>query len=266
VTGSVYNSDTKSPYLPLNASQSGIKTRSTLKGTSDNFDEIRFEEKKGGEQFFMQAEKDHTINVKNNRAATVGAADSISVGASRSASVTKDLTTTVGTGGAAQSKLTVTGKHNVDVSDTIEITAVTHIKLTVGTSTIMKTPTFIELVSGGKSLIKLDTNAFAKSSGGSTVLLDTNATMTANGKAQVLLDANALMTSSGNSKVLLDGDATMDSASGTANVTAAVKVALAGANSGKMDLEASGCAVAGPQVSVSGASLTQVSGAVVKIN
>jgi type VI secretion system secreted protein VgrG len=266
VTGSVYNSDNKPPYLPLNPTQSGVKTRSTLKGAEDNFNEIRFEDKKGAEQLFVQAEKDHTINVKNNRSATVGAADSISVGASRSVSVTKDLTTTVGTGGAAQSTLTVTGKHNVDVSDTIEVTAVTHIKLTVGNSTLMMTPDFIELISGGKSSIKLDINAFTQSSGGSSVLLDANACMTANGEAQVLLDANALMTSKGKSKVLLDGDATLDSASGTANVTAAVKVALAGASSGKVDLEAAGATVSGPKVSVSGASLTEVSGAVVKIN
>ncbi len=266
VTGSVYNSVNKPPYLPLNASQSGIKTRSTLKGADSNFNEIKFEDKIGEEQFFMQAEKDHTINVKNNRSATVGAADSISVGASRSVSVTKDLSTTVGTGGAAQSTLTVTGKHNVDVSDTIEVTAVTHIKLTVGGSTLMMTPDFIELISGGSSSMKLDINAFTKSSGGSTVLLDANACMTANGKAQVLLDANALMTSQGNSKVLLDGDATMDSASGSANVTGAVKVALAGASSGMVDLEAAGATVSGPKVTVSGASLTEISGAVVKIN
>lgn len=266
VTGSVYNSDHKPPYLPLNATQSGIKTRSTLKGGEDNFNEIRFEDKKGSEQLFMQAEKDHTINVKNNRSASVGAADSISVGASRSVSVTKDLSTTVGTGGAAQSTLTVTGKHNVDVSDTIEVTAKTHIKLTVGTSTLMMTPDFIELISGGKSSMKLDVNAFAKSSGGSTVLLDANACMAANGKAQVLLDANALITSSGKSKVLLDGDATLASESGSTNVTGAVKVALAGANAGMVDLEAAGATMSGPKVSVSGASLTEVSGAVVKIN
>jgi type VI secretion system secreted protein VgrG len=266
VTGSVYNSDNKPPYLPLNASQSGIKTRSTLKGSPDNFNEIRFEDKKGAEQLFMQAEKDHALNVKNNRSATVGAADSISVGASRSVSVTQDLTTTVGTGGAAQSTLTVTGKHNVDVSDTIEVTAVTHIKLTVGSSTILMTPDFIELISGGKSSMKLDINALTKSSGGSSVLLDASACMTANGEAQVLLDANALVTSKGKSKLLLDGDATLDSESGTANVTAAVKVALAGASSGKVDLEAAGATMAGPKVSVAGASLTEVSGAVVKIN
>jgi type VI secretion system secreted protein VgrG len=266
VTGSVYNSDNKPPYLPLNPTQSGFKTRSTLKGAEENFNEIRFEDKKGSEQFFMQAEKDHNINVKNNRSATVGAADSVTVGASRSVSVNKDLTTSVGTGGAAQSTLTVTGKHNVNVSDTIEVTAVTSIKFIVGNSIIMMTPDFIELISGGKSTIKLDTNAFAKSSGGSSVLLDTNAAMTANGEAQLLLDANALLTSKGKSKVLLDGDATLDSEAGNASVTAAIKVALAGASSGKVDLEAAGATMAGPKVSVSGASLTQVSGAVVKIN
>ena len=43
-------------------------------------------------------------------------------------------------------------------------------------------------------------------------------------------------------------------------------MALAGASSGKIDLEAAGATVAGPTVGVQGASLTQVSGGVVKIN
>jgi type VI secretion system secreted protein VgrG len=266
VTGSVYNSDNKPPYLPLNASQSGIKTRSTRKGTADNFNEIRFEDKIGEEQFFMQAEKDHTINVKNNRSATIGAADSVSVGASRSVSVTKDLTTTVGTGGAALCKLDVTGKHEVTVSDTIEITATTHIKLTCGASTILMTPNEIQLTAGGKSIMNLDVNAFVKSSGGSSVMLDKNAAMTANGEARLLLDANALMTSKGKSKVLLDGDATMDSATGNTNVTAAVKVALAGAKVSQLDLEASGATLGSPTTKVTGKGLTEVTGPMVKIN
>ena len=36
------------PYtLPDNKTQSGVKTRSSLKGTADNFNELRFEDKKG---------------------------------------------------------------------------------------------------------------------------------------------------------------------------------------------------------------------------
>jgi type VI secretion system secreted protein VgrG len=176
------------------------------------------------------------------------------------------LTTTVGTGGAALCKLDVTGKHEVTVSDTIEITATTHIKLTCGASTILMTPNEIQLTAGGKSIMNLDVNAFVKSSGGSSVMLDKNAAMTANGEARLLLDANALMTSKGKSKVLLDGDATMDSATGNTNVTAAVKVALAGAKVSQLDLEASGATLGSPTTKVTGKGLTEVTGPMVKIN
>ena len=266
VTGSLHNSDNKPPYLPLTPTQSGVKSRSSKGGSDQNFNEISFDDKKGEEKLFFQAEKDHTINVKNNRSATVGAADSVSVGASRSLSVTKDNSVTVGTGGAAKDTHQVTGTHLLDVTQTIDIVAGTQIKLTVGNSVVTMTKDFIELTSGGKAHFKLDVNAFAKSSQGSSVLLDTNACMTAKGEAKVLLDGNALMTSKGNSKLLLDGDATMHSEKGNSNVTAAVKVALAGASSGKLDLDASGATVAGPKVGVQGASLTQVTGTVVKIN
>ncbi len=73
VTGRVYNGDNKPPYaLPANKTQSGMKSRSSPKGATDNFNELRFEDKKGSEQVFIQAEKDLELNVKNDETATVG--------------------------------------------------------------------------------------------------------------------------------------------------------------------------------------------------
>jgi type VI secretion system secreted protein VgrG len=88
IVGSVYNADMMPPYkLPDNKTQSGIKTRSTLKGGTDNFNELRFEDKKGSEDIYFHAEKDfhrvvennddlkvgndQTIEIKNNRTETV---------------------------------------------------------------------------------------------------------------------------------------------------------------------------------------------------
>ncbi|MGC4095085.1 MAG: type VI secretion system tip protein TssI/VgrG [Polyangiaceae bacterium] len=89
ITGRVYNQDNMPPYtLPDNKTQSGIKSRSATKGTDNNFNEIRFEDKKGSEELHIQAEKDMTTLVKhdqsttvqNNRSAGVTASDSVSVG------------------------------------------------------------------------------------------------------------------------------------------------------------------------------------------
>lgn len=266
VTGSVYNSDNKPPYLPLDASQSGIKTRSTLKGSADNFNEIRFEDKLGQELFFMQAEKDHSINVKNNRSATVGAADAITVGASRSVSVTNNLSVKVGTGGAAESTLHVTGTHRTDATDTVDVQAPNHIKLTCGKSSITLTDGKIELVVGGGGKIVIDGNVLSESMDGSRVLLDPNAFMKASGKASLLLDQNACLTSSGNSQALLDGDVTLKSSTGACNVEGATKVALQGGKVSQLDLEAAGATLGSPTTKVTGKGLTEITGPMVKIN
>jgi type VI secretion system secreted protein VgrG len=80
VTGAVYNSQLELPYpLPDNATQSGIRTRSSKEGATDNFNEIRFEDKKGEEEFTMQAEKDMARVVKNDDAVQIGNDQTITV-------------------------------------------------------------------------------------------------------------------------------------------------------------------------------------------
>lgn len=73
VTGRVYNGDRPVPYdLPANATQSGIKSRSSMNGVAKNFNEIRMEDKKGEEELYFHAEKDQTTMVENDRAEVIG--------------------------------------------------------------------------------------------------------------------------------------------------------------------------------------------------
>ncbi|SIO61747.1 type VI secretion system secreted protein VgrG [Singulisphaera sp. GP187] len=59
IIGSVYNAAMMPPYdLPANKTQSGVKTRSSLRGSEANFNELRFEDKKGEEDVYFHAEKD----------------------------------------------------------------------------------------------------------------------------------------------------------------------------------------------------------------
>ncbi len=73
ITGRVYNADQMPPYdLPANMTQTGIKSRSSKGGGPDNFNELRFEDKKGSELVTLHAEKDQTIEVENDESHWVG--------------------------------------------------------------------------------------------------------------------------------------------------------------------------------------------------
>jgi len=72
ISGAIYNADLMPPYaLPAKKTQSGIKSHSTKNGGADNFNELRFEDDKGKELLFLQAEKDHELKVKNDQKDTI---------------------------------------------------------------------------------------------------------------------------------------------------------------------------------------------------
>ncbi len=73
ITGRVHNADQKPPYeLPANATRTGIITHSSKGGGKDNFNELRFEDKKGSEQVFVHAEKDLEYRAKHDRIEWIG--------------------------------------------------------------------------------------------------------------------------------------------------------------------------------------------------
>ena len=60
ITGRVYNDETVPYPLPDNHTRSTFKTRSSKGGSADNYNELRFEDKRGSEQIFVRGEKDLT--------------------------------------------------------------------------------------------------------------------------------------------------------------------------------------------------------------
>ena len=65
ITGRVYNANETVPYsLPDNQTRSTFKTRSSKGGGTDNYNELRFEDKTGGEQIFLRGEKDLDTRLK----------------------------------------------------------------------------------------------------------------------------------------------------------------------------------------------------------
>lgn len=70
VVGSLYNASQTVPYtLPDSQTRSTIKTNSSKGGSG--FNEIRFEDKAGSEELFLQAQKDMNVTVLNNYTSTV---------------------------------------------------------------------------------------------------------------------------------------------------------------------------------------------------
>jgi type VI secretion system secreted protein VgrG len=103
VVGSVYNADQMPPYgLPDKKTQSGLKSRSSLKGGSDDFNELRLEDKKDSEEVYFHAQKDFNRVVENNDTLKVGSPKADD--GSQTTEIYKDRTETVKTG---NEKLTV---------------------------------------------------------------------------------------------------------------------------------------------------------------
>jgi type VI secretion system secreted protein VgrG len=93
ITGRVYNADQMPPYtLPDNQTQSGIKSRSSKGGGTADFNEIRFEDKKGSEMVTVHAQKDMETFVENDDTQTVQHNRTIEVDGTHTETITGDTT------------------------------------------------------------------------------------------------------------------------------------------------------------------------------
>ena len=94
VTGSVYNGWNKPTYT--SKTQSGIKTRSTKGGSPQNYNELRFEDKKGEEQIYVHAEKNYDTQVENDQTLTVDHDRTKTVKHDENSTIDNDRNKTVG--------------------------------------------------------------------------------------------------------------------------------------------------------------------------
>jgi type VI secretion system secreted protein VgrG len=79
ITGAVYNSTNMPPYeLPAQSAVSTLKSQSTKGG--DGYNEVRFDDRKGDEQLFFHAERDHETWVRHDALMNVSGERHVRVG------------------------------------------------------------------------------------------------------------------------------------------------------------------------------------------
>ena len=138
VTGAVYNGTNEGPNYT--DTQSGWKT--AVKDSK--FNELRFDDKKGSEEIYMEAGKDHNWIVHNDQTGTVENDQTLTVQKNRTATVSKgndsltiskgNQTTKVDSGN--HSLKVSKGTSTIDAMGAIKITSKTSIELKVGANTI----------------------------------------------------------------------------------------------------------------------------------
>ena len=274
ITGRVYNNANMPPF---NKTQSGMRSHSTPGGGPSNYNEVRFEDSKGKEELHIQAEKDQSTLVKNNqtitvngdRTVTVSGNETISVSGTRSTTVTKKETETFSdaremTVGQTNSD-TITGKHTGTYNGGREETVLKGDTLTVNGSD--KTTTV-----HGKYDITADSE-FKVTQGGSSMLIKDSVDVTSVGEIHLhnagssldlkdgvltLWSANEIKLECGPSSISIKSD-------GTIELNGPQMVKATGGGSG-VELTQPGATMSGTKATVSGSTMTEITGGVVKIN
>ena len=181
VIGSVYNGEHKPPYaLPDNATVSTSKSRSSKEGSATNVNELRFEDKKGDEYIWLQAEKDFHQLVKNDA--------TLQIDGNQERLVTKNLTEKIDgdvkikVGGDSVQE--VTGSHSVKTSKD----AITEASMSIS----HKSGTNIDIKAGTAFAAVAATNVHIK--GGANVVVEAGVMLTLKaGSSTVVLGPSGVM-------------------------------------------------------------------------
>jgi type VI secretion system secreted protein VgrG len=161
ITGMIPNANTMPAWeLPANKTQSGFLSRSTPGGSYEHANAIRFDDKKGGEQLWIQAERNMDTVVESDETKAVGNNRTLQVGGNHVQGIGKDVTHTVGGSHTETIKRDMTlnvtdGRQDSTIKGDITVTSLDgeitvssphKITLVVGGSSITMTPSDITIV------------------------------------------------------------------------------------------------------------------------
>ena len=192
VTGCVYNGDNPVPYaLPDNQTRTTLKSQSTPDG--GGFNELRFEDKAGEEEVFLQAQKDLNITVLNNATETVKTDRTVTVEEGNdSFTVSKgNWTTSVATGNATHD---VKGNSTVTIEGNADETVKGNLTIQVTGNVTIKADGSVTIESGQGLTVK----------GGTTVAIEAGSALTLKG-ATVEMTASTSATIDGGGALTAKG-------------------------------------------------------------
>ncbi len=153
VTGQLYNAESMPPYdLPANKTRTTLKTNSTKGGSG--FNELRFEDKKGSEQIFIHAERNHDLRIKSDAFESVGHDKHLTVRHDQLELIQGDK------------HQEVKGEHNQKIGETLSINAGQHIQTKAGTNVGLEAGAEMHLKAGTNVVIETSVEITLKGGGG----------------------------------------------------------------------------------------------------
>lgn len=177
VTGCVYNGDNPVPYaLPDNQSRTTLKSQSTP--SAEGFNELRFEDKAGDEEVFLQAQKDLTVKVLNNSTETVKQDRTVTVEEGNDAfTVSKgNWTTSIATGNATHG---VKGNSTITIEGNADETVKGNAAQTVSGNLTIEVTGNVTIKASGSIAIESGTGMTVK--GGTSVAIEAGTALTLKG-------------------------------------------------------------------------------------
>jgi type VI secretion system secreted protein VgrG len=245
IVGSVYNADNMPLYqLPSNKTQSGILTHSSPRGSGQNYNALRFEDKKGAEQIWLHAEKnqdievesdethwvghdrtktidhDETTHVKHDRTETVDNNETITVHGNRTETVDKNESLTVS--GSQTDTIVMTQSTTIGLTHTIMVGGAQAITvglaqaITVGSAQAITVGSGQAVTVGGDQVINVGGNVGETIGGGFTQSVANDHATTVQGgrtatvgKDDSLSVEKSLSINAGEEITITTGDATL---------------------------------------------------------
>jgi type VI secretion system secreted protein VgrG len=156
ITGAVYNSTNMPPYeLPANAAISTLKSNSTKGG--NGYNEVRLDDRKGDEQLFFHAERDHEtwvkhdalMNVKHDRHLSVSGSEFVKTNGTRNDTVMGSSKSSV-LGGVTAATMTT---HNQFVGEAYSLNAGMAVQIKAGMAVEIEATATIALRAGASYIL-----------------------------------------------------------------------------------------------------------------